>query len=276
MKRSACVSVIAMIAFGLPSAVHAWGSIGHRVVGQVADQHLSPQAASATSRIVGTNSLGDVANWMDEVRGTSEGQRMRPWHYDSVDVCAPAPATCRDDDCASHRIERAIETLKREDGETKASRARQLKALRVLVHLVGDVHQPLHAAENHDGGGNAVIIENRWCIDYRTNQPVQCNLHTYWDNSLVKAAKGQRSEREFVEALAAMSVPSGGDAAAWIVESNGRAKDHVHVYEGFACGAGGNRVSLAADYDAQAVPVVEQQLATAGARLAAVLNAIYR
>jgi hypothetical protein len=267
--------LLALLALIQPRFAFAWGSIGHRVVGQVADEHLSDSAASATSRIMGSSSLGDVANWMDQVRGTSEGKSMKPWHYDSVEVCSPSPATCLNDNCASRRIAWAIETLRTEQGTTETDRQTQLKALRVLVHLVGDVHQPLHAAENDDGGGNAVTLKNRRCVDYKTGKTVRCKLHSYWDNSLVKKAQGQRTEREFVESLAMMNVSSDGDSSSWVRESNELAKTKVHTYDGFACGIGNNTVVITTDYDNTAVPLVKEQLAKAGARLAAVLNAIY-
>ena len=276
MIRFGIVFTLAVGTVAAPMPALAWGSIGHRVVGQVADKSLTRKAFAATSRIMGSSSLGDVANWMDEVRGTPEGEVMKPWHYQSVDLCHPSPAACAHDNCAGRRIEMAIETLKHEAGRTRPSRARRLKALRVLVHLVGDVHQPLHTAENGDIGGNSVIIQNRTCIDFNTGEPVHCKLHSYWDNNLVKAAQGNSSERKFVSELAALSVSADGDPASWIVESNALAKEKVHTYQGFACKIGKNTVSLTPEYDDAAVPVVREQLAKAGKRLAAVLNDVYR
>ena len=156
------------------------------------------------------------------------------------------------------------------------SKAKRLKALRVLVHVLGDIHQPLHTAENGDRGGNFVKLHNRMCVDFETGKPVECNLHSYWDNNLVKAAMGKRTEKEFVSELSKMSVPTTGSAESWITESNGLAKAKVHTYKGFACNAGSNTVSLGNDYDTAAIPVIKEQLAKAGARLATILNDIYK
>lgn len=257
------------LALMLPSAVFAWGSIGHRLVGQVADTGLKPTAAAKVSKIMGTNSLGDVANWMDQVRDTPEGKALRPWHFESVDACDSSKVKCQSNACAGPQIEAAIATLRSGKGD-------RLKALRVLVHLVGDIHQPLHTAENGgDIGGNLVVLENRKCVD-KNGSTVDCNLHTYWDNNLVKAAMGKRSEKEFIGALSKTSVSTAGNAEAWIKESNGVAKASVHTYEGFACHVGPNRVRLGAGYDQAAIPVVTEQLAKAGQRLAAILNDIYK
>ena len=264
--RSICVFL--MMAVGLVFDAMAWGSIGHRIVGQVADQHLTPKAAARVSKIMGTNSLGDVANWMDQVRDTPEGKAMEMWHYQSVDACTGTLLKCPEGNCAGPKVKQQEATLRSGKGD-------QLKALRVLVHLIGDIHQPLHTAENGDGGGNGVKIKNRSCVD-QTGKTVQCNLHTYWDNRLVKSALAGRSETVFVAALVGMDVATGsGDVDAWIQESNGLAKSSVHAYDGFSCKAGGHKISLTQAYDAAGSALVSAQLAKAGKRLATLLNDIY-
>jgi len=253
----------------LPSAVFAWGSIGHRIVGQVADAGLTPTAAARVSKIIGTNSLGDVATWMDDVRNKPEGRGLKAWHFESVGACDGANAQCLEKNCAGPQIEAAIAALRSGEGD-------QLKALRVLVHLLGDIHQPLHTAENNgDFGGNLVILKNRQCVDANGNA-INCNLHAYWDNMLVKAALGKRSEQEFVAKLSKISVSTAGDAQIWIRESNALARTKVHTYDGFACRVGPNSVALDDGYDPVAIPVVTEQLAKAGQRLAVILNDIYR
>ena len=265
--RSAVVVLLVLLM--QPSMAFAWGSIGHRVIGQVADMQLTPRAAAKVSRIMGSNSLGDVANWMDQVRSTPEGQKMKPWHFESVDVCDSSSIKCDNDRCASPQIEAAISALRNGQGD-------QLNAVRVLVHLVGDIHQPLHSAENRgDYGGNSVILNNRYCVNY-DGTTSECKLHAYWDNSLVKLAMGPRTERELVRDLSAVSVSTDGSAETWVKESNGIAKSKAHNYEGFACGIGPNHVRLTHEYDLDATAVVIEQLAKAGHRLASILNDIYK
>ena len=145
-----------VLMFAPLSVALAWGSIGHRVVGQVADKKLEPKARAAVGKIMGNSSLGSVANWMDQVRGEPIGIKMKPWHFQSVDLCTAAAAPCPGDDCASRRIALAIDTLKaasKKRSKSEKEKADELKALRVLVHVVGDIHQPLHTAENGDFGG---------------------------------------------------------------------------------------------------------------------------
>lgn len=270
LLRQRCIALALLLHVLTPhTPALAWGSIGHRLVGQVADKDLTPQAAARVSKIMATNSLGDVANWMDTVRSTPEGKVMRPWHYQSVDACDVDQVQCQGGKCAGPKIEAAVASLRTGQGD-------QLKALRVLVHLVGDVHQPLHTAENRgDIGGNLVIISNRNCVQY-DGTIAKCNLHTYWDNNLVKSAMGKRSEKEYVRDLAEMSVSTGGDAESWIKESNQLAKSTAHNYTGFACQIGPNKIKLSKAYDIAAAPIVSDQLAKAGKRLAALLNDIYK
>ncbi|MCA6218101.1 hypothetical protein KGA65_16320 [Ideonella sp. B7] len=154
---------------------------------------------------------------------------MDHWYFESLRACGGA-RQCDGSDCARPQIRDAIATLKSGQGD-------QRKALRILVHLIGDVHQPSHTTENGDRGGNYVVILNRFC-PVSEMQSKLCKLHTYWDNKL--------------------------------------AKEKVHTYTGFACNVGPNRVRVGKAYDTAGAQVVARQLALAGKRLADVLNDIYK
>ena len=274
------------------TGVFAWGKDGHRVVGVVADNHLTAKARIAMRKIMQSDSLADIANWMDEVRNTPEGDAMKPWHFESVDICTRQHAPCLHDQCASKQIEKAVQTLK-----TSSSPPEQLQALRVLVHLVGDIHQPLHSAENGgDHGANAVKLLNRpVCLDYSTKKPGACNLHQYWDNTLVRKAMLGQSEKQFalglVNKISTVNRASGElDAgnvgnvghtdnapqiATWISAANALAKSTAYNYSTFACHAGAAEVTLSDSYDKAALAVVQQQLGLAGVRLASIVNGIF-
>ena len=259
------------------TGVFAWGKDGHRVVGVVADNHLSAKARIAVRKIMQSDSLAGVANWMDEVRNTPEGDAMKPWHFESVEVCTQQHAPCAHDQCASKQIEKAVQMLK-----TSSSPPEQLQALRVLVHLVGDIHQPLHAAENGgDHGANAVQLLNRpVCLDYNTKKPGACNLHQYWDNTLVRKAMRGQSEKQFAHNLVnkistAGHTDNAPQIAAWISGANALAKSTAYNYSTFACHAGAAEVTLSDSYDKAALAVVQQQLGLAGVRLAGILNGIF-
>mgnify|MGYP003348228823 CR=1 FL=1 len=248
-----------------------WGGLGHRLIANVAEHHLAPQARAATRDLLGSETLASIATWMDDVRLTPQGFVMRQWHYDQIDLCNPEPAACENGDCASQQIELAIAALK-----STATKDDKLFALRVLVHLVADIHQPLHAAENRDRGGNDVVIENRTCMNFTTREPQPCRLHDYWDNSLVFHASRDTGEQGLLDALSKRPVATSGNARTWLMESNRIARQIAHTYDGFSCNAGPNTIRLNDDYDQAAIPVVKLQLARAGQRLAAILNDVFK
>ena len=145
----------------------AWGAEGHRIVADIATRFLTPQAAERVRALLvndkladgtpsGRQSLGEIAYWSDEIKDFPWGKRAGSWHYDDVPVCgAPDPEHyCKRGLCASAQIARHLELLK----SPRATRRQKNEALKWVVHLVGDIHQPLHTATRHDRGGNLVQV----------------------------------------------------------------------------------------------------------------------
>lgn len=268
------------LAFAVTAAgqAFAWGPQGHRMVGYIADGDLTPTAKAAVQKIMNNPSLSSVATWMDDVRDDPQlGPKMKEWHFDDVPVCNTEPAPCKDGNCAHAQIDAALETLR-----TAKDIDQQLNGLRVLVHLVGDIHQPLHSSDNHDAGGNFVTLANRTqCRNYKTKQSKACNLHQYWDSVLIRNEIGKTSEADFAKALATKTTLPAGDSLVptnWITQSNMLGRDVAYgKLDGFACGNAGKFATNASqDYDAEARQAINQQLALAGHRLAALLNDIYK
>ena len=251
----------------LAQIAHAWGAEGHRLVGQVADLDLSTKTRLAVTGLMGGNpSLASVSTWMDEVRREPEYDYMKSWHFVNIEVCDGTSVPCPGGNCVTDRITWAIGELKSQD------RQRQVLGLKVLVHLVGDIHQPLHAGDNGDQGGNQVTVTNRQCG--RTG----CELHAYWDNSLVKLVQRGVSAARLAQAIhdatPALSTTDSEDPKAWALESEQLAKTVAYRYPGFACGQL-TPATLDADYDGRAVAVVRSQISKAGKRLARLLNTIF-
>lgn len=264
---------IAAFALIASSVALAWGSQGHRMVGYVADADLTPRTRMAVQKIMQADSLSSVANWMDEVRDTPEGRTMQRWHFVTIPACGPATASCKNGNCAPGRIEWAREVLR------TGTPPEALKALRVLVHLVGDIHQPLHAADNGDFGGNGVTVTNRLCVEFGATQPTACKLHTYWDTSLVKVATRGMSEEAAAAAWSTeLGTASGIDSSAvndWASESNEIARQIAYNFDGFSCKT--KHLSFAANegYDTAGVATVKRQIVKAGKRLARALNEVF-
>jgi hypothetical protein len=261
----------------------AWGPQGHRTVGAIADRLLTPAAAAVVGQLLaddrdkfdnssGRNTLEAVADWADELHGTPAAHAR--WHYDDIPVCGSAPEAryCEEGECNTQQLKRLVGVL----ADPAVPPAERNEALKWVVHLVGDIHQPLHAATNADRGGNLVPVV---LAGVRTRG--RENLHRVWDNDLVWLALQTRSRQQpprNIDALAEEGHRLAGDAGqgspdGWASESNNLARNVAYHYAGFSCDAvPANPVVLDAAYQEEAEAIVRERLLLAGARLAALLN----
>ena len=152
----------------------AWGKTGHRVVAAIADTQLSGLARAHIEEILGPGeSLDEAANWPDEMRSAPDKfwQKTRtPWHYVTLNGIIYDHAPPEGD-----ALE-ALDHFRKVLQDPNASLADKQLALRFVVHLVGDLHQPLHVGKCCDKGGNDVKVT--WF-----GKPT--NLHAVWDSQLV-------------------------------------------------------------------------------------------
>jgi hypothetical protein len=270
---AACLALL--LAAGLmPSPARAWGAEGHRIVARVADELLDARTRAALQQIAGDESLEDAATWLDRermhLRSTLRGSPR--WHYDDRPLCDPAVGPdqyCADGQCASRAYARYLARL----GDRGASREERLFALHVVVHLIGDAHQPLHAADHDDRGGNEVRV-----LVGRRKRPTP--LHAAWDVDFVKQAVRGSSEEAFAARLveahrSERAALERGGFDGWLGESYAIARDYTYGrLPGFACNqAASDPVRITPEYAAGARRIVEERLARAGIRLAAVLRA---
>ena len=269
----------------LSQAAGAWGPLGHRTVGRVAEAMLTPRARLEVARLLaddrgpdgrpsGRRSLAEVSLWADEIRGT---EAARPtWHYDNTPACGPIPADrpwCQQkQQCATGRIEPLLAQL--------ADRNRPLEerrdALKWITHLVADLHQPLHAVDYAEGG-NLVQVEFAGRTD-----AAPWSLHAAWDVRLVlfalRGSHDQQPSESAVQSLVARARRLGparraAPVSQWLAESNRLARAIALDYPHFNCrDVPTQPVLLSVDYQRRAQSVIKAQLALAGARLATVLN----
>lgn len=169
MKKLYAVCVLVLIL--------AWGAVGHRTVGSIAEKHLTPTALAGVKDLLGGQSLADVANWADSVRSLPAYKQTGPWHY----INLPMGLTF---DAFKNRVENMLEAnvysalvaqLQLINDKT-VSRERKTTALKFIVHFVGDLHQPMHVSREEDKGGNTIQL----------NYDGQgTNLHAVWDSKLI-------------------------------------------------------------------------------------------
>ncbi len=242
--------------FALPAPALAWGKTGHRAVGSIADTHLSGIARAQIHEIMGVETLGEASTWPDEMRSNPDPfwqKTANPWHYVTVGGIEYDRAPPEGD---------ALEALKFfskliRDPRTSIDQ-RQL-ALRFIVHIVGDLHQPLHVGRPGDRGGNDVKV--KWFGR-------DTNLHAVWDSALV-----DEMDLSFTELTARLQRHTKSaeivswwepNPRVWISES---AQVRETIYPA--------KPELSYDYIYRHTPMVELRLKQAGVRLAAYLNDLF-
>jgi hypothetical protein len=283
--------VAVAVAGCLPALACAWGPVGHQAVGAIAQQMLTPAAQSAVAELLrgdldrdgrpsGRTTLAEISEWPDEIRGTAADHPH--WHYDNEPICGsdrPPSSWCAQGDCASAEVTAQLAILA-DRGQPQRQRN---EALKWVVHLVGDLHMPLHAADFAQGGNLIKVAPAGRPRPGRGARQAD-SLHWFWDNRLVILAlhpsRGEippRSMRRLLEqaqAETAAQVAAGPDR--WADESNRIARDFTLKIDGLGCALDGTRdfpmVALSDEYVAQGKRIVEERIALAGARLAYALN----
>lgn len=253
---------LALVLLLIPSSLYAWAREGHEIVAMIAEPRLQPDVREAVVALLEGTTFIKAASWADKVRN----QQTAPWHYVNMDIMETeydAARVCPQDQCVIGQIERFRHVLANPDADFK----KRQKALKYLIHLVGDLHQPLHAGDNNDRGGNDVPVEFIGeTINPYSQQP--WNLHAVWDSGILEL--NDRDARHYAARLNAWlnAQPAGafpeGSVVDWAMESHDIARDHVYVLP--------EDRRLGEDYYRANVPVVDQQLAKAGVRLAKLLN----
>lgn len=255
-------------------AADAWGSLGHRVTGYVATALLTERAQQQIQVLLNDETLAAAATYMDVERKDLE-QRWREsarWHYDNRPVCADRTPYCADGQCATVQIERFRKTL----SDSNAPKPERALALKLLIHMLGDIHQPLHMADNADRGGNE--IEVRLEAGGETHR-----LHEVFDTVLVKQLIGQQSAKRYAHRLLTMYGPQlkhwqQGSLSDWAQETHVLAVKRTYGdLPQFACNTQQRLpLELPPVYLQNARAYLPEQLTKAGARIAAILNSSFR
>jgi hypothetical protein len=276
-KTSATLLGAALLAGVTTTAAQAWGGQGHRLVALVAAAHLTPQARQNVTWLLGPETLVGVSLWADRYR--EDNYQTSYWHF--LNIPPQATSYDRDRDCPRQptvaagssadkwrdcAVDRILYNRARL-ADRSLDRADRTIALKFLVHLVGDIHQPFHVL-GVERGGNGIPVSafgSENCSEDSAH-PYPCNLHSVWDITLI--AHRSLDDRQYVAVLDEKIRRNGWDRRApgvpadWAMQSHGLAKAallpaHANVSQAY--------------YDTQ-LPVIDERLALAGLRLAALLN----
>ncbi|MBC2604961.1 HAD hydrolase-like protein [Pelagicoccus albus] len=254
-KRLARLAVLILGASSIIASCWAWGAKGHRVVGRIAEEHLSPEAKMALSEILGDESLVEVSTWADWIRSDPDMAHTGPWHYvNTPDGVSYEDSEKNPEGDAYVKLTESIELLKDES----SSKEMKLDAVRWITHLVADLHQPLHAGRGEDRGGNSIRGE---FFGESTN------AHRIWDTGLIDYTDYSFSElAESLDRRVKVEIEDGPepDVMRWLEES---AEYRKFAYEMPEEGYSGSYRYV---YDH--LWLVEQRLKQAGLRLALTLE----
>jgi hypothetical protein len=252
-----------LLALALPAG--AWSRLGHRLVAEVAERELTPVARAKVAGLLRGEpapTLAGIAVWADDLREHDPdlGKRSARWHYVNLaehDCRYDAARDCPGGDCVVEAIRTQAAIL----ADAARPREQRVRALKFVVHFVGDVHQPLHAGYARDRGGNDFQVN----LDDGSRSGKGSNLHATWDRELLQSA-GLDEKRHLwrLRDIAATEGPTRvDDAAAW-AEQSCRIALQSGVYPAAR--------RLGDDYLDRWRPLAERQVRLAGQRLAAVLN----
>ena len=254
MKKIGSIFLLCLL---MASQAFAWGQNGHRAVGLVAEQHLSKKAKKNIMKLLEENTLAEVSVWMDDIKSDHAYDHTHDWHWVTVpDGQTYEQAEKNPNGDIIAQIEKTTNALK----AGNLSKEQEQEYIKYLIHLVGDVHQPLHVGGGDDQGGNAVKVQ--WFY-----QP--SNLHRVWDSDMIDS-----KSLSFTEVVRFLGEPGKDQIKQWQSSTvrdwaNESMSYRAQVYDLPEDKKLGYRYAYE-NYD-----LVEQRLLQAGIRLAGLLNEIY-
>jgi hypothetical protein len=234
-----------------------WGQNGHRVVGDIATDYLTPEAQKEIDRVLGHESMAIASTWMDDIKSDPAYDHTHDWHW----VTIPNGMTYEEmEKNPNGDLINTIQTFTEELKSGSLSVKEEKKKLRMLIHLVGDIHQPLHVGNGEDRGGNATEVE--WFYE-------DSNIHRVWDSQMIGYTK-----LSYTEFSAAINHPSEKQIERWqntdvldwayeVMELREQVYDLPKDRE------------IGYKYQYKNRDLLDRQLLKAGVRLAGVLNEIY-
>ena len=238
-----------------------WGQKGHDVVAYIAECNLTPKAYQKVVKKLGNHSLVYFANWLDNASHTDNYRYTKTWHYANVDEGFTYDTMAKQ---PKGDVVTAIEQIVDELESGVLSPEQEAVRLRMLIHLVGDIHAPMHAGRLSDRGGNNVIVKFFG---------KDTKLHSLWDTPLVESAhkwsytEWEQQLNRYCSAERKAEIAK-GTPKDWLNESHEIAKE---VYS-----ASPEKAKLSYDYLNYFTPVIEQRLLAGGLRLAKILNELYK
>ena len=162
------------------SFVLGWGKTGHRITGQIAETYLTKNAKTQIKKLMGHHDLSRMSNWADEIKSDPDWEIANDWHWCTI----PDGESYKEDKYSGKAVKKVNEFINVLKNKRSKKEDKQI-ALKFLVHLIGDLHQPMHVGNGKDRGGNDIKL--KWF-----NAPT--NLHRIWDSDLINLQELSYSE----------------------------------------------------------------------------------
>lgn len=264
--------LFSLLCLGFIPKAYSWGDVGHQTVGEIAERILTPKAKRNITNILGPDKLAIVAIWPDSIKDDPEFNSFKTLHF--IDSAAP-----KDLMTVVNKYPLLIKNPREE-------RSVKIIALKYLIHIVGDIHQPLHAGIKNDRGGNSCMVN--W-----DNQPQ--NLHSVWDGKIValdiSKLKSKYSPLKYYsymtyadDILKLLPVSESEkhniqskSVDTWVKESEA-AETYVYPSEdtdSYCKGSMTNLPKITENYKAKAIEITRERILYAGLRLGAFLNELF-
>ena len=251
------ICIVLFFSFCISYGSFGWGQTGHRVIGLIAEYHLSKKAKKNIQKILNGQSVAMAGTFMDEIRSDSTYDYLAPWHYCTIpDGKTYEEAGTPEEGDVIYAINYFLDQLK----TRRFMEENEEFALKCLIHLIADIHQPMHVGNGLDRGGNDVEVEYFWR---------KSNLHRVWDSGIIDA-----QNLSYTEYAVWIHIPGKIKAEAWLGAGIVDWAYESMSYRNQIYDLPLNKI-INYQYNYYNIDLVNLRLLQAGIRLAEVLNEIY-
>ncbi len=235
----------------------AWGKTGHQIVARIAKYSVNSSIQDSVNKYFGSMTWEAASTWMDDIKSDPTYNYMKVWHYINIDKGKMYDSSIVNGNNVVNQLKIAIGILMKRSKHTKEEITLNLK---IIFHLIGDLHQPLHVGYGSDRGGNTIKI---------TFNGKSKNLHQIWDGDIIRCKKiTYKKERSLYSKLPNDTLNKIKNATLmdWFAQSRGYL-DNVYSYKS---------TTIDEDYINKSSVIIEKQLLDAGIRLGQILNDIFK
>jgi hypothetical protein len=261
MKEFFSLGLVVLVCFMLTS----WGCLGHQTIGGIAERHLTPKAKAAVAYYLDDQNLGDAGIWADEIRIRPQYKNTNAWHHISLPAGLSYPEFEKKvTTLPQDNIYKALMQCEQDLCDSSKSRQEKTEALKFIIHLVGDLHQPMHVSRAEDRNGNKIYV---------SFEGKSMDLHALWDTRLLEhtGLTADQLANQWDQATPAQIKEWQSDPLIqWLWESY---QVSTQLYKEIAQM---NSPTITKEYYQKLLSILEERIEKAGIRLAGLLNELFK